>query len=76
MALLLSTGAHQIQRLKKEQQDIERMLEKLTAENVAVQELQQIRGIATNTAAEMIAEIIDIRRFAGSSPIRWADLPR
>ena len=40
------------------------MLEKLTAENAAVQALRQMRGIATNTAAKMIAEIIDIRRFA------------
>jgi hypothetical protein len=63
MALLLSSSAHQIQRLKEEQQDIERMLEKMTAENVAVQALRQMRGIATKTAAKMIAEIIDIRRF-------------
>jgi hypothetical protein len=39
------------------------MLEKLTAENAAVQALQ-MRGIGTITAATMIAEIIDIRRFA------------
>lgn len=63
MALLLSSSAHQIQRLKGEQQDITRMLEKLTAENAAVQALR-MRGIATNTTATMIAEIIDIRRFA------------
>jgi hypothetical protein len=63
MALLLSNSAHQIQRLKGEQQDIVRMLEKLTAENAAVQTLR-MKGIATNTAATMIAEIIDIRRFA------------
>ena len=64
MALLLRTSAHQIQRFKEEQQDIERMLEKVTAENAAVQALRQMKGIGTNTAAKMIAEIIDIRRFA------------
>ncbi len=64
MALLLRTSAEDIQRLKEELQRIEGMLEKLTAENAAVQELRQTRGIATNTAAKMIAEIIDIRRFA------------
>ena len=64
MALLLSTSALHIQRLKKEQRDIERMLEKLTDENVAVQELRRMREIATPTASKMIAEIIDIRRFA------------
>jgi len=63
MALLLSSSAHHIQRLKEEQLDIVRMLEKLTAENAAVQALRQ-KGIGTNTAATMIAEIIDIRRFA------------
>jgi len=64
MALLLRTSAQHIQTLKGVLRDIEKMLEKLTAENAAVQELRQMRGIATNTSAKMIAEIIDIRRFA------------
>jgi transposase len=64
MALLLRTSAEDIQRLKEELHGIEGMLEKLTAENAAVQELRTMRGIATNTASKMIAEIIDIRRFA------------
>jgi hypothetical protein len=38
-------------------------LEELTRQNRSVQLLKQIRGIATRTAATMIAEIIDIRRF-------------
>ena len=63
MALLLRSSAHDIQRIKEEQRDIEGMLEKLTAENPAVQAVR-MKGIATNTAAKMIAEIIDIRRFA------------
>ena len=64
MALLLSRGAHQIRRLKEEQLHIVRMLEKVTAGNAAVQALRQMRGIGPITAATMIAEIIDIRRFA------------
>jgi transposase len=64
MALLLRVSAQDIQRLKEELHGIEGMLEKLTAENAAVQELHQTKGIATNTAAKMIVEIIDIRRFA------------
>jgi transposase len=64
MALLLRTSAQHIQVLKEVQRDTERMLEKLTAENAAVQALCATRGIATNTSAKMIAEIIDIRRFA------------
>ncbi len=64
MALLLRVSAQDIQRLKEELHGIEGILEKLTAENAAAQELRQMKGIATNTAAKMIAEIIDIRRFA------------
>jgi hypothetical protein len=64
MDLLLRSIAHDIQRIKEEQRDIERMLEKLTAKNAAIQTLRRMKGIATNTAAKMIAEIIDIRRFA------------
>jgi hypothetical protein len=40
------------------------MLDELTAGNAAVQALRQMKGIGTITAATMIAEIIDIRRFA------------
>jgi len=63
MALLIRSSAQQIQRLKAEQAEITKMLEELTRQNAAVQVLKQIRGIATRTAASMIAEIIDIRRF-------------
>jgi hypothetical protein len=63
MALLIRTGAQQIQRLKAKQTEIIRMLEALTAENMAVHALKQIPGIATLTASTLVAEIIDIRRF-------------
>lgn len=63
IALLIRNSAQQIQRLKAEQAEITKMLEELTRENAAVQILKQNRGIATRTAATMIAEIIDIRRF-------------
>lgn len=63
MALLLSSSANQIQRLKEEQLHLVRMLEKLTAGNSPVQALREMRGIGVITAATMIAEIIDIRRF-------------
>ena len=64
IALLLHTSAQHIQMLKGVLRDIEKTLEKLTAENAAVQALRDIRGIAVKTATKMIAEIIDIRRFA------------
>jgi hypothetical protein len=61
---LIRSSAQQIERCKAEQAEITRMLELLTADNAAVQVLKQMRGIGTRTAATMIAEIIDIRRFA------------
>ena len=64
MALMIGSSAEQILRLKAQQSQITTMLEELTTENAAVGELKSIRGLATITAASMIAEIIDIRRFA------------
>jgi len=63
MALLIRSSAQQIQRFKAEQAEITRMVEVLTTDNAAVHALKQMPGIATRTAATMIAEIIDIRRF-------------
>jgi transposase len=64
IALVIRGSAQQIQRFKEEQGELVRMLESLTEGNLAVQCLKSRRGIATLTAAKMIAEIIDIRRFA------------
>ena len=63
MALLIRTAAQHVQHLKAEQTEIIRMLEALTAENMAVHALKQIPGIATLTASTLAAEIIDVRRF-------------
>jgi len=63
MALMIRSSAEQIQRFKREQAEITKMLEVVTADTMAVQALTQTRGIATITAATMIAEIVDIRRF-------------
>jgi transposase len=64
IALVIKGSAQQIQRFKGEQGELARMLESLTEGNLAVQCLKSHRGIATLTAAKMIAEMIDIRRFA------------
>jgi hypothetical protein len=64
MALVIRSSAQQIQRFKEEQSELLRMLDGLTEGNLAVQCLKSRRGIATLTATKMIAEIIDIRRFA------------
>jgi transposase len=64
IGLVIRSSAQQIQRFKEEQSELLRMLDSLTEGNLAVQCLKSHRGIATLTAAKMIAEIIDIRRFA------------
>ena len=64
LVLLIRSSAQQIERFKAEQAEITKMLEVLTRDNAAVHVLKQMRGIATLTAATMMAEIIDIRRFA------------
>jgi len=64
IALVIRNSAQQIERFKGEQSELLGMLDSLTQGNLAVQCLKSRRGIATLTAAKMIAEIIDIRRFA------------
>jgi transposase len=63
IAMVIRHSAGQIQRFKAEQGELARMLGSLTEGNRAVQCLKSRRGIATLTAAKMVAEIIDIRRF-------------
>lgn len=64
VALMIQDSARNILRLKREEDEIRRMLEELTKSSPEVQALKQKRGIGTVTAATIIAEIIDIRRFA------------
>ena len=64
MALMIQDSARTIQRLKREEDDIRKMLEELTQDSPEVQALKEKRGIGTITAATMVAEIIDIRRFS------------
>ena len=60
LALLIRSSAQQIERFKAEQAEITKMLEVLTRDNAAVHVLKQMRGIATLTAATMMAEIIGV----------------
>ena len=63
-ALMIQDSARNILRLKREEDEIRNMLEELTKNTPEVQALKEKRGIGTVTAATMIAEIIDIRRFS------------
>jgi transposase len=69
MALMIRNSAQQIQRYKSEQAEITRVLEEISRDNKAVQALKQRPGIATITATAFIAEIVDIRRFAGEDSL-------
>jgi len=64
VALMIQNSAGQIVRFKREQSEITKLLDEMTKDSLPVQALKEMRGIATITATTMIAEIIDIRRFA------------
>jgi transposase len=63
MSLVMRRSAQQVQMFKREQAELVSALEELGLERPTVQRLKQMRGIGTNTAGGMVAEIIDIRRF-------------
>jgi transposase len=69
MALLIGSAARQIRQLKRDESEIERMLKESTKESAPVQALDAMRGIATLTATGLVAEIIDIRRFASEDKL-------
>lgn len=64
MAFMIKSSAQQVERFKREQTELMQMLDASTEANAAVQLLKARRGVGIITAATMIAEIIDIRRFA------------
>ena len=63
MTFVIRSSAQQVQRLKREQTELEAMLEELGEQRRTVQALTQRPGIGTITGSGMVAEIIDIRRF-------------
>ena len=64
ISLMIKNSAQTILQIKEQMREIKRMIGGLTANNVAVKALEEDRGISSITAATMVAEIIDIRRFA------------
>jgi hypothetical protein len=63
-ALLIQASAQRISMFKAHLAAITAMLDAITHDNSAVAALRKTRGIATVTASTLVAEIIDIRRFA------------
>ena len=64
MAFMIKSSAHQVESFKREQTELVQMLDASTQAHAAVQLLKEHRGVGTITATAMVAEIIDIRRFA------------
>ena len=64
MAMMIGSGAEQIGLFKRKEVEITKLLEEITQGNAAVHALRSMRGIGTITSTTMVAEIIDIRRFA------------
>ncbi len=64
MILMLENSAQQILFLRKQVNEIIKLLKKITEKNQSVKSLEEYNGISTLTASNLIAEIIDIRRFA------------
>jgi len=63
VALMIKNSAQTIRQIKQQMNERQKMIGKITAGNPAVKALEEHRGISVITAATMVAEIIDIRRF-------------
>jgi hypothetical protein len=64
VSLFIKSSAQTILQIKGHLSEMKKMMSEITAENPAVRILQQIRGISVITSSTLVAEIIDIRRFA------------
>jgi transposase len=64
VSLLIKTSAQTILQAKRQLGEMKKMIREITAENTAVKVLEQHKGISVITSSTMMAEIIDIRRFA------------
>ena len=66
VSLMIKNSAQTILQIKGQMVEMQKMIRKTTAENPAVRVLEEYRGISVITAATMVAEIIDIRRFVNN----------
>jgi transposase len=64
VSLLIKSSAQTILQLKGQLYEMKKMIREITAGNAAIKVLERIRGISVITSSTLIAEIIDIRRFA------------
>jgi len=64
LSLMIKNAAQTILQIKRQLNEIKKMMGEITAENTAVKALEQMKGISVITSSTLMAEIIDIRRFA------------
>jgi transposase len=64
VSLMIKTSAQTILQAMRQLKEMKRLLRDITAENIAVKTLEQIRGISVLSSSTLMSEIIDIRRFA------------
>ena len=64
VSLMIKNAAQTILQIKRQLNEIKKMMGEITAENTAVKALEQMKGISVITSSTLMAEIIDIRRFA------------
>jgi len=63
VSLVIRDSAQTIRQIKRQMSGMQKMIAEITADNRAVKALEEYRGFSVITAATMVAEIIDIRRF-------------
>jgi hypothetical protein len=64
VSLMIRSSAQTILQAKRQLDEMKKLIREITAKNAATKVLEQIRGISVITSSTLIAEIIDIRRFA------------
>ena len=64
VSLLIKNSAQTILQTKRQLSEIKKMIREITTENTAIKVLEKIKGVSVITSSTMMAEIIDIRRFA------------
>jgi len=64
VSLMIKNSAQTILQIKRQLNEMKKMMGEITAENPAVKALEQMKGISVITSSTLMAEIIDIRRFA------------
>ena len=63
VSLMIRNSTQTIRQIKGQMSEIQKMITQITAKNPAVKALEEYKGISVITAATMVAETIDIRRF-------------